>query len=98
MAKKFNVQNAKVEIDGKDGYQAFKWDLEIGVDDAWATITCHAVKDALKLSIKDNPNPNILLVDFRGVALRYFTELIRVEAVSRVGSVDQVEYRFKITG
>lgn len=105
MAKKFNIKWAKVEIDGKDGYKAHTWTLITGIDKAEIVINCHDLDDARKLSIKNNPGSmpdiprhDILLVDLRGVELRYSADLMNVERTPFDDGVDQIEYHFKIAG
>lgn len=106
MAKKLHITNAKVEIDGEDGYAAHKWNLTVGIEGlSEIIISCHDLDDALKLqnkphpmSAKDNPRRNILLVDLRGVELRYSADLVNVERTPVEDGIDQIEYRFMIIG
>lgn len=106
MAKKLHICNAKVEIDGEGGYAAHKYYLAVGMAGRGEIIIfCHDLDDARKLSINNNPGSmpdiprhDILLVDLRGVELRYSAGLMDVIKTPFDDGVDQIEYHFKITG
>lgn len=98
MAKELKISNAKVEIDGRDGHKAHKWTLITGINEAEIIISCHDLEAAPKLSVEENPNPEILLVELCGVELRYSTKLVKVERTPFEDGIDQIEYFFEIVG
>lgn len=95
----WNVRKAKVKIDGKEGYRAFAWHLYNGSgDDAdmTACVSCYGLEDKPRLSLKDNPNPVLTLIDGCGIELEYATKLVKIETSEKVGAVLQIDYFFKI--
>lgn len=99
MAKKLHICNAKVEIDGEDGHKAHEWNLTVGIERRGGIIiSCHDLDDALELSMEEDRRHDILLVDLRGVELRYSADLANVEKTPVDDGIDQIKYHFSITG
>ncbi len=96
MGKEHSWQKANVIINDKDDYEAFSWDLSVGLDKALIKISCLKTDDARILSLEKQPNPIVKLIDFFGIELRYATKFLKIETLEEVGAVTQIDYYFEV--